>query len=66
MQLYRWPISPYVRKVEVLLLKAGIHDRIDKIFISPFESENTPHDQNLFSKPQHQYLMPAWYCSIFR
>ena len=50
MQLYRWPMSPYVRKVEVLLLKAGIHDRIDKIFISPFESENTPHDQNLPSK----------------
>ena len=50
MQLYLWPTSPYVRKVEVLLLKAGLHDRIDKIFISPFESKNTPHDQNLLSK----------------
>ena len=50
MQLYRWPTSPYVRKVKVLLLKAGIHDRIDKIFISPFESENTPYDRNLLSE----------------
>ena len=50
MQLYRWPTSPYVRKVTVLLLKAGIHDQIDKIFISPFENVNTPHDRNLFSK----------------
>jgi len=50
MQLYRWPTSPYVRKVKVLLLKAGILGRINKILISPSESENTPHDRNLPSK----------------
>ena len=50
MLLYRWPTSPYVRKVKVLLLKAGIHGRINKILISPSESENTPHDRNLLTK----------------
>ena len=50
MQLYYWPTSPYVRKVMVLALEAGVDSRFEVLHTSPRKSGHDLQDRNPLGK----------------
>ena len=50
MQLYYWPTSPYVRKVMVSALEAGVDGHFEVLHTSPFKTGHDLQDRNPLGK----------------